>query len=121
MKTVSTCFALVIIKDTDMTKAEDVKLGKWSSITVLFDNGWYSIISGLYDGAESLGERWNGEGDDIGFPSTRGHAQWHVIPDFLLISVLQGALAEIKRVPYKGSNVHKKEIVGMLSKIMLAD
>ena len=36
-----------------------------------FDNNQYSIIHGYYDGEENLGERWNGEEDTIGFPSTR--------------------------------------------------
>lgn len=29
-----------------MPQAKDVKPAKWNSIKVLFDNGWYSIISG---------------------------------------------------------------------------
>lgn len=104
-----------------MPQAKDVKPAKWNSIKVLFDNGWYSIISGLYEGSECLGERWNGGNDEIGFPSTRGHAQWHVVPEFLWISVLQGSLLEIERKPYKNSKEYKKEIVAFLSKILLAD
>jgi len=104
-----------------MTKAEDVKPAKWSSIKILFDNGDYSIITGLYDGWECLGERWNGKGHEIGFSSTRGHAQWHVVPEFLWVSVLQGALSEIDRNPYKSSKEYKKDIVTFLSKNLLAD
>jgi hypothetical protein len=98
-----------------MPNAEDVKPGRWSSIKVLFDNDWYSIIAGTYDGEESLGERWNGDGGDIGFPNTRGYAQWHVVPDFLNVPILQGALEEIRRNPYNGSDEHKKQIVAHLS------
>lgn len=104
-----------------MPKAEDVKPSKWDSITVLFDNGSYSIISGKYDGAETLGERWNGGKNEIGFPSSHGHAQWHVIPEFLWIPVLQGALTEMKQRPYPGHEIHKKEIVDLLSKILLTN
>ena len=108
-------------EDMYMLKAEEVKPAKWSSIKILFDNREYSIISGLFDGRECLGERWNGGDEEIGFPSTRGHAQWHVVPEFLWVSVLQGALLEIESKPYKNSKEHKKEIVAFLSKIFLAD
>ena len=63
-----------------MPSADEVKPGKWSRLEVLFDNGWYSIISGDYDGQRAIGERWNGQDDELGFPSTFGHAQWHVVP-----------------------------------------
>jgi hypothetical protein len=96
-------------------KAEEVKPEKWSSITILFDNGWYSVISGTYDGEDALGERWSGTGINIGFPNTRGYAQWYVIPDFLNIAILQGLLEEIRRHPYEGSDTHRKEIVTRLS------
>jgi hypothetical protein len=57
-----------------MPSALEVSPEKWSDITVLFDNGEYSVISGRYDGGDHrvLGERWNG-GPGPGFPSQGGH------------------------------------------------
>lgn len=104
-----------------MPRADEVKPGRWESITVLLDNGWYSIIFGIFDGDECLGERWNGNGKDRGFPSTHGHPQWHVVPEFLQSAVLQAALDEIKRSPYKGSKIHKNFIIEKLMKILSED
>jgi hypothetical protein len=100
-----------------MINAKDVNPERWSKITILFDNNQYSIIHGYYDGEENLGERWNGEENTIGFPSTRGFPQWHVVPAFLWSSILNGALIEMLCNPYPGSEIHKDEIVRLLKKI----
>ncbi len=101
-----------------MPKAENVNPGKWSSITVLFDNSEYSVISGQYEGVWTIGERWNGENEELGFPSNHGYPQWHVVPPFLQIFVLMGALTEIKRSNYEGSLKHAQEIARVLPTIM---
>jgi len=80
-----------------MPAAEDVRPQKWQNSSVLFDNGWYSVISGIYDGGDHavLGERWNGGGDELGFPNQSGYPTWHVVPDFLAIALLEGLLDEL--------------------------
>ena len=92
-----------------MPQAKDVKLLNGNSIKK------YSLIMGgnpllvAYMKFRCLGEaleRWN---DEIGFPSTRGHAQWHVVPEFLWISVLQGSLLEIERKHTKTVKNTKKK------------
>lgn len=70
---------------------------KWSDVRVLFDNGWYSVIAGEYEGEYALGERWNGKGDGLGFPSQAGYPIWHVVPKFLFLPVLHGLLDELSR------------------------
>ncbi len=80
-----------------MPSATEVSPGKWSNIRVLFDNGWYSIIAGDYETNPAIGERWNGKGDEPGFPSQGGHPIWHVVPVFLHRAVLTGALVELTR------------------------
>ena len=82
-----------------MPSGQAVVPGRWSDITVLFDNGQYSVISGRYDGEWALGERWNGGGDDVGFPSQGGNPLWHVVPDFLALPLLHGLLDELGRNP----------------------
>jgi hypothetical protein len=80
-----------------MPSAIDVTPAKWSAPAVLFDNGDYSVISGLYDdGAHRvLGERWNGAAGALGFPNQGGNPIWHVVPDFLAIPLLHGILDEL--------------------------
>jgi hypothetical protein len=85
-----------------MPAAREVHPLKWTprpgdvELTVLFDNGEYSLISGLFDGGPAIGERWNGQGG-IGFPSQGGNPTWHVVPDFLEVPILHGLLDEVTR------------------------
>ncbi|WP_437954412.1 hypothetical protein WME76_22725 [Sorangium sp. So ce119] len=64
---------------------------------MLFDNGWYSVIAGEYEGEYAIGERWNGDDDKPGFPHQGGHPLWHVVPDFLRSAVLTGLQDELAR------------------------
>ena len=82
-----------------MPSGDTVRPGRWSDMKVLFDNGEYSVISGRYDGQLNLGERWNGEGGEAGFPSQGGNPLWHVVPGFLAIPILHGLLDELGRKP----------------------
>lgn len=79
-----------------MPTADRVAPKKWTNISVLFDDGKYSVISGNYDGKRALGERWNGQGDGIGYPSQGGNPLWHVVPEFLALPVLHGLLNETR-------------------------
>lgn len=80
-----------------MPAAEHVNSGKWSDVRVLFDNGWYSAIAGRFEDEDhdSIGQRWNGKDDHVGFPNSRGTPQWHVVPSFLADHVLHGLLEEL--------------------------
>jgi hypothetical protein len=81
-----------------MPSAADVRPEKWSNITILFDDGEYSVISGIYEQRKAaLGERWNGPDDSLGFPNVAGNPVWHVVPDFLAIPILHGLLDELSR------------------------
>jgi len=80
-----------------MPAATKVRPRKWNNIRVLFDNGWYSVIVGHYEGEHKLGQRWNGEKGHVGFPSQGGHPTWHVVPPFLVHSLLLGLRDELTR------------------------
>jgi len=86
-----------------MPAAAEVRPEKWTNVTDLFDNGWYSLISGVYDEDDTqrvLGERWNGgESDPQGFPKLFGHPVWHVVPRFLDIAILHALLDELAARP----------------------
>lgn len=89
-----------------MVRAGDVNPQKWQNITILFENEYYAVISGDYEGEHALGERWNGEGTDLGYPNQSGYPLWHVVPKFLAYYVLKGLLHELYINPYKGSERH---------------
>lgn len=80
-----------------MPEAKKVTPKRWSDLTVLYDNGSYSIVSGIFeeeDGSQkrALGMRWNGSESDLGFPNQAGNPIWHVVPDFLTLSILHTIL-----------------------------
>ncbi|MHA2219417.1 MAG: hypothetical protein ACXACY_26195 [Candidatus Hodarchaeales archaeon] len=87
-------------------RASEVNPQKWQNIIILFENERYSVISGDYEGEHALGERWNGQGEDIGFPSQGGNPIWHVVPRFLAYYLLKGLLHELYLNPYNGSELH---------------
>jgi hypothetical protein len=100
-----------------MPEASDVTPAKWEVEDILFDNGTYSVIVGKYKGTWSLGERWNGQGEDRGFPSQFGHPVWHVVPEFLCLYVLHGILAELTRHPSKDAERQIAATLKTLGKI----
>src|SRR5438132_862890 len=82
-----------------MPAGRDVTPQKWKELRVLFDESGYSVVAGQYEGRPALGERWNGDGDELGFPNASGNPIWHVVPEFLRIPVLSGVLHELARNP----------------------
>jgi hypothetical protein len=83
-----------------MPSAAEVNPEKWSDVTILFDNGEYSVVSGIYErDKHALGERWNGQDGYIGFPNVAGFPIWHVAPAFLAIPILHGLLDELAKHP----------------------
>jgi hypothetical protein len=82
-----------------MPAAAAVAPTRWTGITVLYDDGVYSVVAGDYDGAHCLGERWNGSDPHPGFPSQGGNPLYHVVPDFLSRPVLLGLLEQVVRSP----------------------
>lgn len=94
-------------------RAEDVTPGRWADIQVLFDNGdqirgnirvGYSVIAGDYESRDGivlhrLGERWNGRETDNGYPVRGKYPQWHAVPEFLAVPILQGLLTELRTHP----------------------
>lgn len=83
-----------------MPSATEVTPQKWSDISVLFDDGEYSVISGVYESqGRTIGERWNRAKSPIGFPNAAGYPIWHVAPKFLHVPILHGLLDELAKNP----------------------
>lgn len=93
-----------------MPAANEVTPRKWTALTVLYDDGDYSVVAGLFendqgDRKRALGERWNGGGDHPGFPNQGGNPIWHVVPDFLTRPLL---LALLDRMLANGSGTDER-------------
>jgi len=96
-----------------MPSATEVPPGEWSNTLVLYDDGEYSITSGVFRGRSHLGERWNGDTESpLGFPNVFGHSIWHVVPEFLEIPVLHGVLNKLARNPQAGRADAVMQVLG---------
>lgn len=89
-------------------RAEEVQPERWDKIEVLFDNGWYSVIAGLYEPSgknapavvsQRIGERWNGGEVGPGYPNQGKYPLWYCLPFFLENPVLHGLLDELASHP----------------------
>ncbi|HRO97561.1 MAG TPA: hypothetical protein PLY79_10905 [Ferruginibacter sp.] len=74
-------------------QAQEVNPNDWNldenyPIRVLYDDGEFSIIWGMYQNRKSLGTRWNG-GIERGFPGQGAHPTWYIEPPFIAIAILQ--------------------------------
>ena len=69
---------------------------RWKLKSILYDAGpdKIALASGLWDGKEALGIRWNGtnsHGLGLGFPNTVGHPTWFILPEEIT-SIILGSL-----------------------------
>lgn len=73
-----------------MPAANNVKHNKWSNVDVLIDTGNWSVIFGCYEGKNyrTLAMRWNGKGQDPGYPKLFGNPVWFNIPYELTYGML---------------------------------
>jgi hypothetical protein len=103
-----------------MPSAVEVVPKKWSRIRVLFDNGRYSVISGMFDGFDEgprrvLGERWNGDAKrPLGFPNVARYSVWHVVPKFLEIPILQGLRDDLAKHVNPQNRQYSAEVLSEL-------
>jgi hypothetical protein len=94
-----------------MPSGDSVRPEKWlEDSIILFDDGTYSVIWGHFDNSpqKSLGVRWNGEGEGVGYPNRFGNPVWFVEPNFLTKPILMGLHYEIsKNSTEKLANIQK--------------
>lgn len=63
-------------------RPENVKPAKFRVHTVIYNNGYFSIAYGYWeDGEKRLAMRWNGNDDEIGYPSQGGNPLWFQLPN----------------------------------------
>lgn len=57
-----------------------------SEVEVIMREKDFSIASFLWNGQKRIGIRWDGEGESIGYPHSRGYANWFVLPKEVALS-----------------------------------
>lgn len=57
---------------------------------VIYNLNGFSVAWGVWeDGSRCLGMRWNGEGEDKGYPKTFGNPVWFMLPKELSLPLLK--------------------------------
>lgn len=76
-----------------MPAAAQVKHSKFPVVQILYDDGDFSIAWGTYDeGHRCIGMRWNGDGDDAGYPKLFQNPVWFVLPAALSVPFVKSLL-----------------------------
>jgi len=71
-------------------RPQEVNPNAWSDHEVIFDDGEFSAVSGLFDSTPNIGVRWNGGSDEErGYPGQGAYPLWFVVPDFLILPTLE--------------------------------
>ena len=59
----------------------------------------FSIASVFWDGNKRIAIRWNGSGDSLGYPQSRGKATWFILPQKVALAfALSIGNAEMEQV-----------------------
>ena len=64
-------------------RPEKVRHERWKTKEVIYQNDAWTLVEGEYDGKYSVAIRWNGSGEEAGFPTSHGRPVWFVLPDEL--------------------------------------
>ena len=97
-----------------MPKPEYVTHSKFPVEEVIFNDGEFSIAYGEWNGErECIGMRWDGEGDDPGYPKLFSNPVWFVLPKELSIPIL------VTLIEKKGAN--NSGIMHILSRLLKND
>lgn len=76
-----------------MVQAKDVNPENFQVEDVLMDDSEFSVAVGVWQKTERrLAMRWNGDGDDPGYPKLFRHPVWFVLPEKLTMPTLKALL-----------------------------
>lgn len=78
-----------------MPDPQFVNPSNFTQTRVLYNHDGFSIVFGTWneDGDLKVAMRWNGEGEDQGYPKLFGHPQWFIIHPDIAENILVGLLA----------------------------
>lgn len=76
-------------------KPENVNPRNFDVIEILYDNGEFSIAYGVFEKKDKcIAMRWNGDGEDAGYPKLFKHPVWFIVDNRLKIIMMKSLLAE---------------------------
>ncbi len=74
-------------------KPENVNPSNFKVEYVLFDNEEFSIAYGKWEGKNNcIAMRWNGEGDDPGYPKLFSNPVWFLIDNDLKVPIIKSLI-----------------------------
>ena len=74
-------------------KPEDVNHKKFETKEILYKGNGFSVAYGIWEErSHVIAMRWDGEGEDAGYPKLFAHPVWFIIPDDLMIPILKSLL-----------------------------
>ena len=66
---------------------------KFKRKETLYNGNGFSVAYGIWEGnSHVIAMRWNGEGEEVGYPNHAGNPVWFIIPDDLMIPILKSLL-----------------------------
>lgn len=73
-----------------MPSPTDVNPHNFKVLEVIYDLNGFSVAWGIWeDETKRLAMRWNGDGDDKGYPKTFGNPVWFMLPNELSLPILR--------------------------------
>jgi hypothetical protein len=102
-----------------MPTGKEVACKKWSNEVILFDDGYYSAIWGNYENSpdKKLGVRWNGQGSELGFPSSHNKPVWFIEWEHLVRPILLELLFQTSKLKEPEVKDYVKNIQKAISEI----
>ena len=74
-------------------KPEDVNHKKFETKKILYNGNGFSVAYGIWEGGSHvIAMRWNGEGEEVGYPNYGKYPMWFIIHDDLMIPILKSLL-----------------------------
>lgn len=74
-------------------KTEDVNHKKFETKEILYNGSGFSVAHGIWEERRHvIAMRWNGEGEEVGYPNHAGNPVWFIIPDDLMVPILKSLL-----------------------------
>ena len=72
---------------------ENVNPSKFKVEHVLFDNPYFAIAYGIWENdSNRLAMRWNGTGENAGYPKAFGHPMWFIVDEQLYVPILRSLI-----------------------------
>ena len=74
-------------------RPENVNHQKFKTEEILYNGKGFSVAYGIWEGGSPvIAMRWDGEGEEVGYPKSFGHPVWFIIPDDLMVPILKSLL-----------------------------